>query len=95
MPDHKRPSRGVEPSDIEAVQKAFRHVRDDEGLLGTDEIENRQGREDARAVRQLLVDEAIGHLGVRQDLIDLQVQNGLDPGELYDLRPDRPWTPGR
>lgn len=50
---------------------------------------------EAHVARQLLVDEAIGHLGARQDLVDRQVRFSIDPSTLLDLGPDGRWRPER
>ena len=91
MQDDRPPSRAVGPGDIAAVRRAFRDVRDSDELLGIDHItgeadEVEATRATTRSVRRALVDEAIGFLDAREDLIDLQVLNGIDPSDLLD-----PW----
>ena len=89
MPDDKPPNRALEPSDVEAVRRAFLRTRDSDVLLGVDQITDDATRDVRRYVRRTLVGEAIEFLEAREDLIDLQVMNGIDPGELLD-----PWSRG-
>ncbi len=75
--------RGLDPDDIDAVRSALHRVRDSDDLLGIDEItgddeEVYQRRSAARDVRRTLVDELIGFIEAREDIIDLQVRNAVD-----------------
>jgi hypothetical protein len=75
--------RGLDPEDIDAVRSALHRVRDSDDLLGIDEMsgddeEVDQRRSAARDVRRTLVDELIGFLEAREDIIDLQVRDAVD-----------------
>jgi hypothetical protein len=84
---------GLDPSDIEAVRSALIQVSDSDDLLGLDDITGTgdhvdELRTSSREVRRALVDELVGFLEAREDLIDLQVRNGVDPIEHLLLGPD-------
>jgi hypothetical protein len=83
----------LEGDDIEAVRSALHRVRYSDELLGIDDLLDREGRtselRDAkRMTRRALVDELVGFLEAREDLIDLQTRSGLDPQELWNLEVD-------
>jgi hypothetical protein len=74
-------------ADIQAVRAALVRLRDGDELLGINPFPDAQAEIDAirrhhRSVRQALVSELIGFLDAREDIVDLQVRNGLDPLEL-------------
>ncbi len=82
--------RPLDPEDIEAVRSALHRVRYSDELLGVNDIFAREGdtdelRQSVRMNRRALVDELVGFLEAREDLIDLQVQSGLDPAALWDI----------
>lgn len=82
--------RPLDPEDIEAVRSALHRVRYSDELLGVNDIFAREGdtdelRQSVRMNRRALVDELVGFLEAREDLIDLQVKSGLDPGALWDI----------
>lgn len=79
--------------DIEAVRSALHRVRYSDELLGIEELFDRGGgtaelRDLRRMTRRALVDELVGFLEAREDLVDLQVRSGLDPDELWNLEVD-------
>ena len=75
-------------ADVQAVRAALLRLRDnDDELLGVDWTTGDQEETDALRhnhlpVRRTLVSELIDFLDVREDIVDLQVRNGLDPLEL-------------
>ncbi len=74
-------------ADIQAVRAALMRLRDSDELLGINQLPDTQAEIDAirhhhRPVRQALVSELIGFLDAREDIVDLQVRNGLNPLEL-------------
>jgi hypothetical protein len=81
-PQARRPGR----SDIEAVRSALLRLGTSEELIGEEEFasdaRDSEARRTARRVRRALVDELLDVLDAREDLIDLQIHNGLDPLEL-------------
>lgn len=83
-------------ADIQAVRAALLRLRDNEDeLLGIertlgDEEEIDTLRRNHLPVRRTLVSELIDFLAAREDIVDLQVRNGLDPLELlFGDEPDR------
>jgi hypothetical protein len=74
-------------ADLQAVRAALVRLRDSDELLGLNQFSGTQAevdaiRHDHRPVRRALVSELIGFLDAREDIVDLQVRNGLDPLEL-------------
>jgi hypothetical protein len=75
-------------ADIQAVRAALLRLRDnDDELLGIDLTTGDEEEIDALhhnhlPVRRTLVSELIDFLDAREDIVDLQVRNGLDPLEL-------------
>lgn len=72
-------------ADIDAVRAALLRLRDSDELLGFDPPSGDQEEGDdsnRRSVRQCLVSELIDFLDAREDIVDLQVRNGLDALEL-------------
>jgi hypothetical protein len=74
-------------ADIQAVRAALVSLRNSDELLGINESPETQAEIDAirdhhRPVRQTLVSELIGFLDAREDIVELQMRNGLDPLEL-------------
>ena len=75
-------------ADIKAVRAALLRLRDnDDELLGTERIAGNEEeidtlRRNHLPVRRTLVSELIGFLDAREDIVDLQVRNGLDPLKL-------------
>jgi hypothetical protein len=86
MHEHNPQDRSPGKSDIEAVRAALLRLGTSEELIGEEEFagdaRDSEARRTARRVRRVLVDELLDVLDARLDLIDLQVQNGLDPLEL-------------
>ena len=74
-------------TDIQAVRTALLRLRDSDELLGFDRLAGEQ-REDNEitqrhlVARRKLVSELIDVLDAREDIVDLQALNGLDPLEL-------------
>lgn len=81
-------------ADIQAVRAALLRLRDnDDELLGIertagDEEEIDTLRSNHLPLRRTLVSELIDFLDAREDIVDLQVRNGLDPLEFGD-EPDQ------
>ena len=82
--------------DIQAVRAALLRLRDnDDELLGIgrttdDEEEIDTLSRNQLPVRRTLVSELIDFLDAREDIVDLQVRNGLDPLELlFGDEPDQ------
>jgi hypothetical protein len=78
-------------ADFEAVRTALLRLGISEEFASSDEFTDGEGqstesRDIARRVRRALVDELLDVRDARQDLIDLQVQNGLNPLELLTKR---------
>ena len=75
-------------ADIEAVRAALLRLRDnDDELLGTSQFPGDQEEPESLHRRHLparraLVSELIDFLDAREDTVDLQVRNGLDPFDL-------------
>ena len=74
-------------ADIQAVRAALERLRDSDELLGINQSAHTQAEIDAirrhqRPLRRALVSELIEFLDAREDIVDLQVRNGLDPLEL-------------
>jgi hypothetical protein len=72
-------------ADIQAVRTALLRLRDnDDELLGIDSTTGEIDplRRNHLPVRRTLVSELIDFLDAREDIVDLQVRNGLDPLEL-------------
>lgn len=69
-------------ADIQAVRAALLRLRDSDELLGFDPPSCVQEDDDSNrhlSVRRSLVSELIDFLDAREDIVDLQVRNGLDP----------------
>ena len=70
-------------ADIDAVRAALLRLRDSEDLLGFDpssgDQEEGNGSNRHLSARRTLVSELIEFLDAREDIVDLQVRNGLDP----------------
>ncbi len=70
-------------ADIQAVRAAVLRLRDSDDLLGFDPRSGGQEEGDDSnrrlSVRRCLVSELIDFLDAREDIVDLQVRNGLDP----------------
>lgn len=76
--------------DIEAVRQGLLRLRDSDEMLGTDDPSTdstaaAMPAHDRSAVRRALVDELIGFLDARKDIVDLQAARGLDPVALLLL----------
>ena len=86
MHEHNPQERPPGKSDIEAVRAALLRLGTSEELIGEEEFAGEAHRCEAtrvaRRVRRALVDELLDVLDAREDLMDLQVQNWLDPLEL-------------
>lgn len=86
MHEHNPKARPPGRSDIEAVRAALLRLGTSEELIGEDEFAGdarpTEARHVTRRVRRALVDELLDVLDAREDLMDLQAQNGLDPLEL-------------
>ena|SRR5882672_12710526 len=87
MPERTESARLPGAADIEAVRQALLGLHDGDELLATGEpvtgLESADTTEvSSTTVRRALVDELIGFLDAREDLIDLQVRSGSDPLEL-------------
>ena len=87
MSEHNAPDRPPGKADFEAVRAPLLRLGVREELASSDEFSDGDGqrsdwRDAARHVRHALLDELLDVLDAREDLIDLQVQNGLDPLEL-------------
>jgi hypothetical protein len=82
--EHNAPDRPPGKADFEAVRAALLRLGISEELASSDEFTDGEGRstesrDTARRVRRALVDQLLEVLDAREDLIDLQVENGLDP----------------
>ena len=74
-------------ADIQAVRAALLRLQDSDELLGFDRLAADQNVDDEtnrrhRSARRRLVSELIEVLDAREDIVDLQALNGLDPLEL-------------
>ncbi len=71
-------------ADIQAVRAALVKLRDSDELLGINQLPDTHDaiRHHHRPVRQALVSELIGFLDAHEDIVDLQMRNGLNPLEL-------------
>jgi hypothetical protein len=74
-------------ADIQAVRAALSRLRDnDDELLGIDWTGDQEEidalRRNHLPVRRTLVSELMDFLDAREDIVDLQVRNGLDPLQL-------------
>ena len=99
MGEHNAPDRPPGKADFEAVRAALLRLGVSEELAGSDEFPDGEGqrtesRDTARRVRRALVDELLDVLDAREDLIELQVGNGLDPLGLL-TSDDSGWATGR
>ena len=77
-------------ADIQLVRSALQRLHDSDELLGIDEsVSTADDIEAVRRhrlpIRRAIVSELIEFLEARSDIVDLQVQNGLDPEELFGL----------
>ena len=99
MSQHSAPERPPGKADFEAVRPAVLRLGVSEELASSEEFTDGEGqrtesRDTARRVRRALVDELLDVLDAREDLVDLQVENGLDPLELL-TSDDSDWPTGR
>ncbi len=99
MSEHSAPDCPPGKADVEAVRAALPRLGVSEELVSS-EFSDRAGRrrgsrDTARRMRRALVDELLGVLDAHEDLIDLQVQKGLDQLELLTKRLGLAHRPGR
>jgi hypothetical protein len=74
-------------ADIQAVRTALVRLHDSDEVPGINRSPNASDEIDAidrhrSLVRRALISELIEFLDAREDIVDLQVRNGLDPLEL-------------